>query len=94
MDVGKKYKWVGSSVKLAVPDLDDEGALKITLIKMVEGKEAEESDKVAWTHVPFGRLCDPNGTEDAAPKYNPVDLGNEQGAYGSLGVKFRFIRDK
>ena len=90
--IGKKYKWNGISVQLNVADLEDEGALKITLIKMVDGKEAEESDKVAWTHIPFGRVCDANAPADAGYVYNPVNLGNEQGAYGILGVKFKFSK--
>ena len=46
-------------MNMSLANLD--GMLKITLIKMVAGKSADESDKVASTQVALARVADEEG---------------------------------
>ena len=72
-------------MNLSLTNLD--GMLKITLIKMVAGKSADESDKVASTQIALSRVCDMEGLS----KYYSLDLANEKGRYGSCGITFKFV---
>ena len=83
-----RFTWDDAEASLDLLHL--EGMLKITLIKLLPGKSAEESNKLASTQVALNRICDLDAAPDSKPNYFSLDLANEEGRYGSLGVKFKF----
>ena len=90
-DTTRKLKFDFKSTQMSLTLAKLDGMLKITLIKMVAGKSADESEKVASTQIALSRICDMDAQPEDEPKYYSLDLANENGRYGSFGIKFKFI---